>query len=81
MLGVPSVIVKPEDMQNTTTKSILWLNRDKIPLLRKEISRVVKFRKKHGMVQFLHSPELFAKYFENDVVKRTGNATRSSSSA
>jgi len=23
------VIVKPEDMQNTTTKSILWLNRDK----------------------------------------------------
>lgn len=64
------VVVKPEDMQNTITRSDLWPNRDKLQLLKKQISKVITYKANHGIIAFLHDPWLFVRYFENDLIKR-----------
>lgn len=64
------VIVNPTNMQNTTGHGSLWLNTEKIPMLKSEIKRIITYKEKHGMIAFLHNPELFVNYFEGSVVSR-----------
>ena len=64
------VIVAQEDMQNTSPDAPFWINRDNLNVLKEQLDRIIDYKKRHGMVSFLHDPYLWLRYFEGGLVKK-----------
>jgi len=64
------VIVAQEDMQNTSPDAPFWINRGSLNLLKEQIGRIIGYKKRHGMISFLHDPYLWLRYFEGGLTKK-----------
>jgi len=58
------VIVAQADMQKTSPDAPFWIRREGLRELKEEIDKILEYKKKHGLVAFLHDPYLWIKYFE-----------------
>jgi len=64
------VIVNQADMQNTIKSGHLWIQEDKIGILKEQIEKVVDYQKNNGLVAFLHDPFLWLNYFQGALTNK-----------
>jgi len=64
------VVVAQDDMQNTSDYAPFWIRGDKVSILKEQIDRIAEYKKKHGLVVFLHDPYLWIGHFKGILVKK-----------
>lgn len=63
------VVLSQTDMQSTKQEGSLWIPKNKINVLQEQIQKLIEFKKEYGIIQFVHDPNLFAKYFDKTLTK------------
>ena len=61
------VILSQTDMQHTKREGSMWVPKQKLNILRKQIDKLVEFKEKNGLIEFLHNPYWFVKYFDKTI--------------
>lgn len=64
------IILNPADMQHTPQEGILWPSKESLKILKENLDKIVIYKKKYGLVEFLHNPYLFLDYFKNNLTQR-----------
>lgn len=64
------VIVSQDDMQNTSSKARFWPEEKDIGFLKTQIDKIIDYKKKNGLVAFLHDPYLWIEHFKGRLTKK-----------
>lgn len=64
------VILNPTDMQHTFYEGKLWPSKESLKVLKKNLDKIIAYKEKQGLVEFLHDTYLFLDYFKNNLTKR-----------
>ncbi|MFH1504517.1 MAG: radical SAM protein [Candidatus Omnitrophota bacterium] len=64
------VIVAQADMQNTSSSAPFWIKEEGLKFLEKQIDKIIAYKRKNGLVAFLHNPYLWIKYFRGNLTKK-----------
>jgi MoaA/NifB/PqqE/SkfB family radical SAM enzyme len=64
------VILNQVEMQKTYKGGPLWPQKEKLDILREQIDKLISFRKKYGIIAFLHDPYLFINYYSGKIKRK-----------
>jgi MoaA/NifB/PqqE/SkfB family radical SAM enzyme len=63
------VIVAQDDMQKTSPEAPFWISNGRLNILKEQIDKITDYKKRNGLVAFLHDPYLWLKYFDVTLTK------------
>lgn len=64
------VIVSQDDMQNTSSQARFWPKEEGLSILKTQIDKIVDYKRKFGLVAFLHDPYLWVEHFKGRLTKK-----------